>query len=588
MNNTRRLAKLCTAIITLVMLSNIAYAKDTVANYEASIKTSGLGNYQFQVESHEEPSHEYLPIISKDYFPYSIESFSTEVDNTAPDAVYKAQEVVKVDVVFALGKLQQNGALQSYIPTFTNKLQSAVNYIDAHVEQVETKGIDFSDKFEWNFVVNGRRYFASSGTFYGQDYDEGIDGSISAYGNSLTFRGYGSRPIYDYAMFPNDSEGKLTLEFTIRETNADWHTLDYSGFNFGCSRGNPQSGYSMSFTRNQLIIKGPGVNKTLTKPSGNAFTMRAVVDHSNGAMQIIVNGSEVLNQSGLTFAGYDFGPFVQWGSHCCSSQSVVDFSGIKMEVDSSKSLGEALQDVAWRDGAARFVIHATDVTPVELESGNDDMLAYTITKLLNSNTYLINLGNTANKEALDRILNSITQADGTIKGTFYNNTPIQTAMDKSANYIIDVMKNLSKPVDWILVNTEVLWYTEYRDNERDLPLNYGEHSTLNSSRRQPHDLYDAQTIATSWNTPLTSLRYTDDKIQAEKWRYRHFPQYFDNSTVLETFHNIWISDPVEVFPNPGKYRVNYKRKDNPFYTDTSLTNAFDEYRYWSTHYDRRA
>src|SRR5699024_4120560 len=159
---------------------------------------------------------------------------------------------------------------------------------------------------------------------------------------------------------------------------------------------------------------------------------------------------------------------------------------ISVTSGSTKTLGEAISDVAWRDGSLRFVIHATDIIPIECETGNDDEFAYTVTKLLNSNCYLINLGNNTNITQLNRLVEAIRESDGTNKGTFfYNNRPnIITAMNQSADYIIDLARNLVKPVDWILVNTEILWNTTYNDQENDPPLNLGEH---NGQYEQPQD-----------------------------------------------------------------------------------------------------
>lgn len=165
-------------------------------------------------------------------------------------------------------------------------------------------------------------------------------------------------------------------------------------------------------------------------------------------------------------------------------------------------------------------------------------------------------------------------------GTFFLNSPINTAMNKSSDWIIEKVRNLIKPVDYILVNTEVLWDTEYKDQEHDLPLNFGEHD---GTQKQPQDKSDKE-LANAWSVGLSHL-YTSEKINAEKWRYRHFNNYYDNSSVREGFHGIWIEDPVEVFPYPGLYRINYKRKDNPLHPNVDLNDVFADYRYWSTDYD---
>lgn len=131
-------------ILAFSTATSITYGLNDTEYYEARIKTSELGNYDMEIESHEVPSHEYLPIIGKEYFPYSVEDFKTEVDNTEPYAVYESNPIVKVDVVFALGDLSQQQTLQSYIDTFKSKLNSASNNLDTSVESVETSTLDLS------------------------------------------------------------------------------------------------------------------------------------------------------------------------------------------------------------------------------------------------------------------------------------------------------------------------------------------------------------------------------------------------------------------------------------------------------------
>ena len=75
------------------------------------------------------------------------------------------------------------------------------------------------------------------------------------------------------------------------------------------------------------------------------------------------------------------------------------------------------------------------------------------------------------------------------------------------------------------------------------------------------------------------------KVIISKWRYRHYNTFFDNSPVQVSWHEVWIENPVSIFEYPGKYRINYKRRDNPLYPSVDLNDAFDSYRYWSTNYD---
>lgn len=240
-------------------------------------------------------------------------------------------------------------------------------------------------------------------------------------------------------------------------------------------------------------------------------------------------------------------------------------------------MGESISDVSWRDNSIKFIVYGEDKLPEYMETTDNADYQYTVTKLLNSNAYLIGLGTNINRNEIQRLINNISEATSA-KGEFLYNSPIITALNNSANRIIEIARKYSKPTDYLLVNTPIAWETEYKDSERDVPLNFGEHDGTKNS-----DISD-KTLANSWGIGLTHL-YTQDKILAERWRYRHINTFYDNSPIVESFSGVWIQDPVEIFPNPGLFRVNYKRRDNPFYRDTVLSNPFDNYRYWSTDYD---
>lgn len=155
-------------------------------------------------------------------------------------------------------------------------------------------------------------------------------------------------------------------------------------------------------------------------------------------------------------------------------------------------------------------------------------------------------------------------------------------MSRAASEIIKMLKNRQVQSDWVLVDSDINWtIAEWSDTtERDLPLNFGEHD--GTSKYGP---YDRDEITNNFNIVLTSLRFSEDKILAEKWRFRHFENFFDNSLGKVNYSEQWISDAPSNFNKTGKYRINYKRRDNPLYPDMSLTNVFDEYRKWSTYYD---
>ena len=636
--------------------SNTTTSGSSTAYYDTYAKVPKLGNYEFEIETHEIPSHEVIPIVGKEYFPYTTAKYISEVDNTPPSAVYKAKGVAKVDVVFALGKTDKAQALQDYIPVFTQRLQSAGNYIDANVQQVETDTIDMSSYGAREIFNTWRKMPASTGRgekiwklneAAGQIYAEGVrtlenrhtsvgilndspdSFNITDFKMSFTYTAKGPNGEEEYKnvkngwsnhnagiMFrvnehpngtwdcymlvigdadPNYSSGSITgigmcALVKIRNGDADFLPGTYAGsLPVGWAAGvvdtsgaycNMRHNHQMldyivgnwckgerNSTSDMLLMQA----RAITNTNSHDFTIEAVGNN----FKVYCGGVLQLDINDVWGAPYMQGAY---GLFSYSSPNIY-FSNFKIETGKSLSLGEAISDVAWRESSNRFIIYAEDEVPEYMEDTNNEDYQYTLTKLLNSGGYLINLGTDYNRSTLKALTKSIsTPADE--MGTFFLNSPINTAMNKSSDWIIEKVRNLIKPVDYILVNTEVLWDTEYKDQEHDLPLNFGEHD---GTQKQPQDKSDEE-LANAWSVGLSHL-YTSEKINAEKWRYRHFNNYYDNSSVREGFHGIWIEDPVEVFPYPGLYRINYKRKDNPLHPNVDLNDVFADYRYWSTDYD---
>lgn len=571
-----------------------AYEDKTTTYYDTIIKAQDLGNYKFNITTHEVPSQEWIPIISKDYFPVTVASFVTEVDNTAPSAKYKSKPVTKVDVVFALGELNQMKQLESYMTNFESKLMTASNSLDAQITSVETVagGFDMADAdvetiynfwdqypnpnnftlngnklinavYEWNGYPSSRR--PGSTSVFNQVFIESNSWEATDFEIQSLYAWHGCRVPSGYIFRFNKEENEayiLELGKNVRRGNGAtlYKVKNVTGL---LGKKNDTSASDATWLANYGQV---------LKYQPHSFSVSGQGDHvsismKDNTIEVKVSGKVILEYT-------DTDPIGKGGiglfAGCTVSYSDIQLS---YETIAKKTLGEAISDVIWRDNAVRFVIHATDVVPEECLPGNEGNLQYTITKLLNSNAYLINLGTSINKTYLDRLVKNITLGDNEQKGTFYYNSPITAALNNSAQWILDKTKNLSKPTDYILVNTEILWETEYNDYERDVPLNYGGNK-------------DDKAISNAWGIGLTNL-YNQDKIMAEKWRYRHKNTFYDNSPIIASFDDTWIPDPIEMFDYPGLYRINYKRRDNPFYTNTNLAYPFDSYRYWSTDYDLR-
>ena len=624
---------------------------NTTEYYKIAFKTNHLGRYEVAIDAYEIPSNEWLPIIDSSYFKTDSLSVSTEVDNMAPSATYSAQGIIKVDVVFATGELSQSQAMQDYMDDFEAQLNASVNNIDAYVEKVETSTISsegagaqiiydtwqpFQQSIKSGFSVSGNILVAPNAESFAGFFDpNGFNTTDIDFTTTFNTRDIGQMTGIIFRLNKR-ADGKYDYYFF--GSCAAFHTKSFSGsalfkvtghdilteqqvngggpvpwmINGDSRHGNSASDSSTPSLNNYYWVShcydstGPwfrydevGVTKsggkwaetvtmlaTYAYPQSNYLVANTDytlnISASGGHIIASLNGREIFNI-------IDSNP-IQSGSYGFAniSNTGTNYSNANIIKGVSKTLGEAIQDVAWRDGSVRFVVHATDVIPQECDPSNGDMeedYAYTVAKILNANCYLVNLGNNTNLNALNKLLNTIVQADGTVKGTFiHNKNPnITVAMDKSVNYIIEIAKKFNKPVDWVLVNTEIKWNTIYKDSEKDPPLNLGEHNGRNA---QPQDKSDIQlAIDYGLGNAGRTLQFKEEKILAEKWRYRHYNNFFDNSPIQVTYHMIWIEDPISIFEYPGKYRINYKRRDNPLYPNVSLEDAFDSYRYWSTDYD---
>ena len=579
------IGKRCISIISLLVFGiTQVSALSSTEYYESSIKAPSIGNYEFKIETHEVPSKEYLPIVDKSYFPSTVISLFTEVDNLPPSATYDAKTLSLVDVVFAFGEMSQAQTMQDNIARFESMLGAAGNNIDAYVEKVETSKVDMQNAFEWIRDVSG-----SIGSINITN-----NGSVVAmYGNESN---QGKNAIYVES--ENAGSKKHVFSFDYSLSYGDSFSAAGVMINIG-KVDNVLSGYAITFNNRAGSFGNGGASickiNYYLGTNGEQFGRSNVNEitslnlASQGQLTIEYTSSYIkVSGGGMSSAvsiectskyGSGIGFFSEHYSHGCDYIGYFALTNMSLQMDTSKSLGEAISDVAWRDNSTRFVVYGEDTVPDYMGSKDNADYQYTVSKLLNSNAYLINLGKSGvNSKVLNELVKDISTATET-KGTFINNNPIISAMDSACNWIINLVKNRTKPTGWILVNEPVVWLTKYNDSEHDVPLNFGEHDG-NDKFNDSADI----TISNAWGIGLTNL-FTQDKIMAEKWRFRHNWTYYDNPTYEETFHDIWISDPVDIFPNPGLYRINYKRKDNPFYSDVLLTNPFDEYRYWSEDYD---
>lgn len=536
--------------------------------WDVSFKTGLLGKYKITLNCDKKPAEDTLPGIEDSAHSTNAVVLYTEVGNTAPSALYHKNPYSKVDVVFALGKVSNDSEYKAQTSALESLLNASGNYIDAEVAEIKTIDVSFNDGSKWQFRVADRLH---NGTGY---INSGIresgcpPGYVNASGNSIEFGGYGETPYYDYGMYQTNLMEKLTISFTVTAANFDTHTLSHAGFNFGCPVNSPKGGYTLAMTGYSWGSNLPDMsfclydNRTgrvlwqIPRSGNSSYNIKIVSDPKNTMMTVFVNGSQVASIPG-TIPGPSFGPYCQYSSHCCPSQSIIRFSNIQMQYDTTKSLGESLGDVTWRDNSYRFIVHISDTVPEEMKDFNSTDFRYSLAKVLASDAYVANVGTSVSEPALRQFGSYIVSPSGESKSEYFNKVATSEVIKQISDWIISIVKQSTIPSDFILVGTRVGWETTYKDDNNDIKF----------KETQGFD--------------------QGNLLQSTKWRFRHYERYFDNSNVKEPYHDVWMTDPVEVFYRPGQFRINYKEKDNPIAPDASIDAALNQYRLWSTDYDPR-
>lgn len=271
---------------------------------------------------------------------------------------------------------------------------------------------------------------------------------------------------------------------------------------------------------------------------------------------------------------YSAGTYGFWGNNC---EQIASMQIKNLTVTSSKTnqktLTDAISDVSWRDGAERFVVFTNEeILDYMSPDSSSDPYAYPkfLSSLLDANCHLILLGSNINEQQCRELIQQLN-----LSGLFQYVDPSSAALDSVETFIKDILRKGNKDTMYVLVN-ELLNYNKiYKDFNGD-----------------PQWIWTA-----NGNTPYLATGTADydelfqqfqdnPSILAQKWKYWHDADYYDNSQGLASFDQEWMAHEVNVFDKVGMYEIDYRIKDNPVpdKSDNSTGNPFDEYRYWSADY----
>lgn len=222
------------------------------------------------------------------------------------------------------------------------------------------------------------------------------------------------------------------------------------------------------------------------------------------------------------------------------------FSGSK-----ANSLADCLTDVAWRPDSARFVIWSEDEITRDMQNGTEEFLE-TLALLNQENIHLIVLGSSSNESPAKALISQCLN-----ECTFINTGTVDGDLQAAQDFIVAVMmKRHSNNVKYVLVNEETIYNKHYKDFNGHAHWYAGGEPT--------------------------------DTIASSRWWYSHTPEYFCNQLGLLGSNEMWLTNEITMFPQTGRYYVNFKQKDNSvpnaYLSDNSTENPFNEYRYWSNNY----
>lgn len=554
--------------------------------YDALIKPYGndiFGHYKFDAKVYEEPSNEVLPIIDRKYFKYTVANFLTEVDNLPPSATYEISlnenGKHKIDVIYLIGCNKTNasawnkyqGDLETMLKMPQHNLDVKTYSIKAHDGEIENKSKvawnEFGRSGTWSTI--GKDYFVNYNSGSWASGISSVTGDISSIKNILSTQ-------YE-DMVANAEEGH-SFSNDMRVSFSATNLIPVNGTDEERSKKFTGS-YSVAFNGVSGKSEGPNPNRgymnvrigeitgTYDKGNWSMYSGGKTYNENTASASVNYSGGEGMTSVGVEMV-FDLRIFERWQEdHRRNRDLDLTLSHTDME--------KVKQQL--RPGSIRIYIYNGDIlTNIQSEKSIAHIWNYFN---VNEDSYLVSIaGNTDDLKELDKILITPYNGAGSIT---VDKMKLNEEAEKQRvlKFILSKVPIRNKNTDWYLLGDEIVYKTFYDDIERDVPLNF-------LSPKEIYEISIDNKLATMWNV-ATQVLYNQDKILAERWRYKHTPNYYDNGMGIVSFSGSWIENPMHTLDKVGLYRINYKRKDNPLYKDVNVESTFKDYRYWSTDYDER-
>ncbi|PLS15029.1 hypothetical protein CVD28_24425 [Bacillus sp. M6-12] len=450
---------------------------------------------------------------------------------TADDLQLSLTSNKDVDVVLTLGNTKMNVA--NFGNDLKNKLvEKGVNLNRINIQAVETNSQNLQESFAWNNDVHshvGRIYFQNNGT------------RIQMYGNE-SYEGFNK--IYT----PNNTDPEIKeqeMSFSYSLNYGD--SFDGGGVLINTHVTNGlMNGYALMFPKQgqatlfklknwsnspseQIFIGGWGANGSINSKAtrigtinmGSSGSFKLKMEKNKLTVYNQNTGAEIGNLPLDEHFGFGFGFFSDHYSHGCSDIGQFSLENVKLNVTKAKDFREVIKEPKWRDTSKRFMVNVDDQIVPDFNSSS--ALGEMLPRFINEQINFIGLGTTTNQSQLENFVQRNNN-----NGAFYSNTNYQTALENTANYIVQkLQEEQTTDGQYVLVG-------------------------------EPIDVsVTPSSLAKNTATP---------EFPQGRWRIDHNYEYFENNLGQASWANQWQKDLQMVFDKPGQYDISFGDKHpNPRY-----------------------
>ncbi|MFC5529690.1 S-layer homology domain-containing protein [Cohnella yongneupensis] len=312
--------------------------------------------------------------------------------------------------VFAMGPVAEvyynTGTSVYQSSDFEARLTAAIKTkLDA--AGINPKYVSIMDASATPISVTDTTYVHSGyNTWYGYGYTPQVvtpdynHVQITNNNRTLSFYGYDQPSFKDFMLTSGSPSGKKIITFDMDESKASYHSMEGGGFLFNSeidSQGK-LSGYAILYLESSIkVFRINGVDATAFHEKANASSLTSItgitsiatyakgtdpehtikINATDTQLNMWDNGQQIITNFALPQAyGNEFGPIVSYLPHSCEIISIFTYDNLKLFTTTSKSLEEAVDDIAWEPTSPyRYVIDINDDNGRYVDGGtNQDVL----------------------------------------------------------------------------------------------------------------------------------------------------------------------------------------------------------------------